>query len=279
MPSARFIKVRGVVQGVGFRPFIFRLARANRLAGWVGNGNDGVEIFAEGAHRDLETFVHALQNGLPSAAIITEVNVQTCAPLGLTDFTIRESHSSGRLLTRISPDLPVCEDCLRELLDPADNRYLYPYINCTNCGPRYSVILRLPYDRPNTTMKHWPLDTFCAEQYANPLNRRFHAQPIACPSCGPGYSLVYDSSSSEVRGNEASIRKAAQLLQSGKIVAIKGLGGYHLACDAANAGVVQTLRERKYRKEKPFALMARDVGMARTVARITAEDEALLKSG
>ena len=278
MPSARSIKVRGVVQGVGFRPFVFRLARANRLAGWVCNGNDGVEIFAEGANRDLETFVHALQSGPPSAAIITEIAVQTCALLGLRDFTIRESQNNDRLLTRISPDLPVCGDCLRELFDPADNRYLYPYINCTNCGPRYSVILGLPYDRPNTTMKHWPLDTFCVEQYANPTNRRFHAQPIACPSCGPGYSLVYDSCSNEVRGSEASIRKAVELLQSGKIVAIKGLGGYHLACDAANAGAVQSLRERKYRKEKPFALMAWDVGVARTVARLTPEDEALLES-
>ena len=278
MPSARSIKVRGVVQGVGFRPFVFRLALAHRLAGWVGNGNDGVEIHLEGFDRDLETFVHALQSGAPSAAIITEVNVQTCAPLGLRDFTIRESRNTERLLTRISPDLPVCGDCLRELFDPADKRYFYPYINCTNCGPRYSVILGLPYDRPNTTMKHWPLDKFCAEQYANPTNRRFHAQPIACPSCGPGYSLSYGPHGNEVRGSEASIRKAAELLQSGKIVAIKGLGGYHLACDAVNADAVQTLRERKYRKEKPFALMASDVGVARTVARLTPEAEALLES-
>src|SRR5262249_6290589 len=157
----------------------------------------------------------------------------------------------------ISHDLPVCETCLKELFDPADRRYLYPYINCTNCGPRYSVILSLPYDRPNTTMRAWVMDGYCEAEYHNPGNRRFHAQPVACPGCGPSYRLRYRDRT--VCGNEESVGEAVRLLNHGSIVAVKGLGGYHLACDARNPAAVAGLRERKYRKEKPFALMARDM--------------------
>ncbi len=151
---------------------------------------------------------------------------------------------------RISPDLALCAECLTELFDPANPRYLYPYINCTNCGPRYTVVLGLPYDRLRTTMKDWPLDRFCASEYEEPANRRFHAQPVACPACGPGYYLY---PSDDARGTDESIRRAAELLNSGQILAIKGLGGYHLACDARNGASVAALRERKFRKEKPFA--------------------------
>ncbi len=276
MSPARSIKVRGVVQGVGFRPFVVRLARANMLCGCVSNGNEGVEIFLEGADRDLDAFLSTLESAPPSAAQITEIEVRTSEPLGLREFTVRDSATRDQPSARISPDLPVCEGCLRELFDPSDQRYLYPYINCTNCGPRYSVILSLPYDRPHTTMKDWQLDPFCAAQYADVGNRRFHAQPIACPSCGPQYALVYEKEI--VRGSEAAIRRAAELLQSGGIMAVKGLGGYHLACDARNESAVHALRERKYRKEKPFALMAKNCEVARSVVRLGPADEALLTS-
>src|SRR5580704_17892904 len=276
MASACSIKVRGVVQGVGFRPFVFRLARANTLAGWVLNGEQGVEIFLEGADQGLNAFVQALRNETPPAAQITDIEVRASNPVGCDEFIIRESERSERLSVRISPDLPVCEDCLRELFDPADRRYFYPYINCTNCGPRFTVILGLPYDRANTTMRPWPLDEYCACEYGNPGDRRFHAQPVACPRCGPGYYL--QAPHKTVRGNEASIRSAAEMLRTGKILAIKGLGGYHLACDARNSDAVQSLRNRKYRKEKPFALMAKNLEVARGLIHFSSETGALLTS-
>ena len=274
--SACSIRVRGVVQGVGFRPFVFRLARANTLAGWVFNGEEGVEIFLEGADRGLETFVQELKAAPPPAAQIAEIEITASEPAGLSDFTIRESRRQDRPTTRISADLPICEDCLEELFDSANERYRYPYINCTNCGPRYTITLRLPYDRQHTTMSQWTLDEFCSGQYHDPSDRRFHAQPVACPSCGPGYFLRADDE--VVRGSDWSIRKAAGLLAAGEIVAIKGLGGYHLACDAANAKAVQTLRERKYRKEKPFALMARSLDVAREIVDLTGDAEKMLNS-
>lgn len=274
--SACSIKVRGVVQGVGFRPFVFRLARANTLAGWVFNGREGVEIFLEGADRSLEAFVEEMKAAPPPAAQIAEIEIRTAEPVGLSDFTIRDSLRQDRPTTRISPDLPVCDDCLRELFDPADARYHYPYINCTNCGPRYSVTLALPYDRRNTTMRRWPLDEFCARQYEDPQNRRFHAQPVACAACGPGYCL--QAGDEIVERSDAGIRAAAELLAAGRIVAVKGLGGYHLACDARNTIAIETLRERKYRKEKPFAVMARNLDVAREIVELSPEAEALLTS-
>ncbi len=276
MASACSIRVRGVVQGVGFRPFVYRLARANTLAGWVLNGEEGVEIFVEGAQPGLKAFVEDLKTQPPPAASIAEIEVRPTAPVGLNEFTIRESQRRERPTVRISPDLPVCDACLKELFDPSDTRYWYPYINCTNCGPRYTVILGLPYDRPNTTMQRWPLDKYCDAEYHDPGNRRFHAQPVACPECGPNYWLYSDAEI--VHGNEASIRKAAQLLNDGSILAMKGLGGYHLACDALNAAAVAALRERKYRKEKPFALMARDLEVARNLVELSDEAEVLLVS-
>src|ERR1700722_5382533 len=276
MASACSIKVRGVVQGVGFRPFVFRLARANTLAGWGLNGEQGVEIFLEGHDQGLEAFVQALRNETPPAAQITDIEVRASNPVGCNEFIIRESERNERPSVRISPALPVCEDCLRELFDPADKRYFYPYINCTNCGPRFTVILGLPYDRANTTMRPWPLDENCAWEYGNSGDRRFHAQPVACPRCGPGYYLKAPDKT--VRGNQASIRSAAEMLQVGKILAVKGLGGYHLGCDGRNSDAVQSLRNRKYRKEKPFALMARNLEVARGLIHLSSQAEALLTS-
>jgi hydrogenase maturation protein HypF len=276
MASACSIRVRGVVQGVGFRPFVYRLARANTLAGWVLNGEGGVEIFVEGAQPGLQAFVQDLKTQPPPAATIADIEVLPAAPVGLNEFTIRESQHREHPTARISPDLSVCDACLKELFDPSDPRYRYPYINCTNCGPRYTVVLGLPYDRPNTTMQRWPLDEYCDAEYHDPGNRRFHAQPVACPECGPNYWLYSDAEI--VHGNESSIRRAAQLLNDGNILAVKGLGGYHLACDALNAAAVAALRERKYRKEKPFALMARDLEVARNLVELSDEAEFLLVS-
>jgi hydrogenase maturation protein HypF len=274
--SACVIQVRGVVQGVGFRPFVFRLAHEHTLAGWVLNAGEGVHIHLEGEESSLRTFVHSLGEAPPPAAIITAIDVQPAAPAGIRDFTIRESRPSDAPTAGIAVDLPICGDCLRELFDPGDCRYRYPYINCTNCGPRYSVILRLPYDRPGTTMKDWPLDARCAAEYGDPGNRRFHAQPVACPDCGPGYSLRTELE--RVDGSDASIDRAAAMLRAGQTVAVKGLGGYHLACDARNALAVSTLRERKYRKEKPFALMVSTIAIARAVVELTPAAERLLTS-
>jgi hydrogenase maturation protein HypF len=276
MPAACSIRVRGVVQGVGFRPFVYRLARANTLAGWVLNGESGVEIFLEGAEKGLSAFIQDLKTQSPPASSIVEVDVQPVAPLGLNEFTICESHSCERLTVRISPDLPVCDACLKELFDPTDPRFGYPYINCTNCGPRYTVVLSLPYDRANTTMQHWPLDDYCAAEYHDPANRRFHAQPVACPHCGPAYYLRADDLL--VHGREESICAAVQLLKGGRILAVKGLGGYHLVCDASNPAAVATLRERKYRKEKPFAVMAKDLEVASQLIELSPGAEELLTS-
>jgi len=187
MTAACSIKVRGTVQGVGFRPFVFRLAHANNLAGWVLNAGQGVEIHVEGPECALHGFVRDLEKQTPQAAHITTIEIRDTAPAGLTNFAIRKSENSGSPTVHISPDLPLCQDCLSELLDPQDPRYGYPYINCTNCGPRYTIVNSLPYDRVNTTMKQWPMDSHCLAQFEDPSDRRFHAQPVACPECGPHY--------------------------------------------------------------------------------------------
>ena len=276
MTSACDIRVRGVVQGVGFRPFVYRLAHENNHAGWVLYAEEGVEIHLEGSEPALHAFVHSLSIDRPPAAIIHAIDVQAAPITGFKDFTIRDSHNHGRPSARISPDLPVCEACLQELFDSANPRYRYPYINCTNCGPRYSVTMSLPYDRANTTMREWPLDDYCTGQYENPENRRFHAQPVACPACGPHYFL--QAANEIVSGDDASIRRAVELLMTGAIIAVKGLGGYHLACDARNTTAVRSLRDRKFRKEKPFALMVRSVAIARDLVDLSPDAESLLKS-
>ena len=244
--------MRGVVQGVGFRPFVYRLASANNLQGWVLNAEEGVEIHLEGNGEALQSFLQEMKSHPPQAAQISEVRVASAEPVGATEFVIRESAAGRRPTVRISPDLPVCEQCLQELFDPDDRRRHYPYINCTNCGPRYSIIRSLPYDRPNTTMAAWPLDGHCAADYVNPADRRFHAQPVACPACGPHY--FYQAGDQITRGDKAAIRKAVQDLRAGKIVAVKGLGGYHLACDAQDAEAVSAMRAQKIPQRKALRL-------------------------
>jgi hydrogenase maturation protein HypF len=276
MANACSIRVRGVVQGVGFRPFVYRLAHANTLTGWVLNGDQGVEIHLEGADQDMESFVRQMQSRPPAAASISDVEVGPAPCEGLTGFTIRESHHTERPTVHVSPDLPICEDCLKECFDSENPRYQYPYINCTNCGPRYSVVIALPYDRANTTMQPWLLDAYCDAEYHDPANRRFHAQPVACPVCGPEVFLRQDGV--RIAKGAAAIHCAADLLRDGKIVAVKGLGGYHLACDARNSASNATLRERKYRKEKPFAVMAKDIAVAHQLVALTSDAVTLLTS-
>lgn len=276
MPSARLIKVRGVVQGVGFRPFVYRIATELHTTGWVLNGEEGVAIHVEGDDSVLEEFLGRLKAETPPAAHIVEIEVAAAAPEGFQEFSIRESERKRRPTVRISPDLPVCDECVREMTDAGNRRFGYPYINCTNCGPRYTVILALPYDRPNTTMKDWPFDEYCDREYHDPANRRFHAQPVACPACGPHYYLRIGEET--LREDSIVIRKAVDLLNEGKIVAVKGLGGYHLACDARNAEAVAAMRARKFRKEKPFAVMVERIEDAHALADLSPEAIALLTS-
>jgi len=276
MPKAYSIAVQGVVQGVGFRPFVYRLAGAHDLRGWVLNAEHGAQIHLEGAEEQLQIFLEEMKNHPPPSAVITEIVVESAETTGFADFSIRESTGEQQPTVRISTDLPVCEKCLQELFDPQDQRHHYPYINCTNCGPRYSVIRGLPYDRPNTTMADWPMDNFCAREYANPANRRFHAQPLACPACGPHY--FFQAGDEVTRGDAAAIRKAVDYLLAGKIIAVKGLGGYHLACDAKDAAAVSAMRVRKFRKEKPFALMTKNIVVASSLVDLPPEAEALLNS-
>ncbi|HEX4145449.1 MAG TPA: carbamoyltransferase HypF [Pirellulales bacterium] len=271
---ARRVSIRGIVQGVGFRPFVYRAAVEHQVFGWVLNGDAGVEIHVEGAADAVEAFVDRLRQGTPPAAKVAEFEVRAAQPEGLSDFCIRASRHETAPTVRMSPDLALCADCRHELRDPANRRFGYPYINCTNCGPRYSIIQRLPYDRAGTTMAAWAMCDRCRREYADPLDRRYHAQPIACADCGPGYRLIYGDE--HVDSSQRAICRAVGLLSDGKIVAIKGIGGYHLACDATNRSAVAALRTRKFRKEKPFAVMAATLDDARGLVELSAAHEALL---
>lgn len=274
--AARRIRITGIVQGVGFRPFVYRVALSHRLSGWVLNHEGGVEIHAEGSPESLAAFLDELERRPPPAARIAGIEAVAVPAEGFDGFSILESQKTALPTVRISPDLPVCQACLRELFDPHDRRFHYPYINCTDCGPRYSIIQGLPYDRPRTTMRDWPMCPDCAREYHDPSDHRFHAQPVACPRCGPNY-LLRAGDEVLARGEDAIV-EAVRWLQAGRILAVKGLGGYHLACDAHNAAAVQTLRERKFRKEKPFALMVRDQDVAQRLAEMDEAALALLGS-
>ena len=259
-PSERVRKhlaVAGVVQGVGFRPFAHQLAARHGLGGWVLNDAQGVKIEVEGPWEAINRFVHDLQTELPPLAKIADLAQSFAPPLGETSFAIRESRAGAERSALISPDTNVCADCLRELFDPADRRYRYPFINCTNCGPRYTIVTDIPYDRPNTTMKDFPMCATCSREYHDPADRRFHAQPVACPACGPALELL-DRDGGQLDAPDP-IRETAARLRRGEIVAIKGLGGFHLACDATNEETLRELRRRKRREEKPFAVMSNDL--------------------
>ncbi len=270
------IRVRGIVQGVGFRPFIYAQAMQNNLTGWVRNTSSGVEIEVNGTQTGVDAFLDALKHNPPPLAHIDFLESQPALPNGYTGFEIIASQPKEGDFIPISPDVSICPDCLRELFDPADRRYRYPFINCTNCGPRFTIIQDIPYDRPKTTMAGFPLCPDCAVEYKNPLDRRFHAQPVACPECGPQVWLEVNGRRTAER--EDAIQAARKLLRQGKIVAIKGLGGFHLACDATNAKAVAELRRRKKRSDKPFALMAFDLAAVEKHAEVTGPERELLLS-
>jgi hydrogenase maturation protein HypF len=250
----RRVTVQGAVQGVGFRPFVYRLARELGLGGWVTNSPQGVLIEVEAPPLYLDTFLARLRNELPPHAAIQHLDWTPAPTLGERSFEIRQSQHGGAKTALILPDLAICPDCLREIHDPADRHYRYPFTNCTHCGPRFSIIHALPYDRANTTMCGFIMCYQCRAEYENPLDRRFHAQPTACPRCGPRLALEDRTGSVLLVGDEALLAAAAALAE-GKIVALKGLGGYQLLVDARNEDAVRTLRKRKRRYEKPFALM------------------------
>jgi hydrogenase maturation protein HypF len=255
--SGMRIHINGVVQGVGFRPFVYNLAAQLELAGWVRNTSAGVDIEVDGPRQRLQAFVEGLNEQAPPLARIDEVTVEEKPAGGFSEFQIVHSEPIEGAFQPISPDVSLCEDCLREMMDPQDRRYRYPFINCTNCGPRFTIIDDIPYDRPYTTMAEFDLCEACAEEYHDPLDRRFHAQPVACPECGPHIWLEADGQ--RLAEREGALQTARRMLKQGKVLAVKGLGGFHLACDATNRDAVETLRERKLRVDKPFAVMMPDL--------------------
>ena len=271
------VELKGAVQGVGFRPFVYRLAKELGLSGFVINDSRGVFIEVEGNEEDLISFLRLLHEKKPPLAHLFSQEITELPPKGYEDFEIRESEEEGEKEVFVLPDIATCEECLRELFDPKDRRYMYPFINCTNCGPRFTIIERLPYDRPNTTMKVFRMCPECEKEYTNPLDRRFHAQPNACPVCGPWVSL-YSNRGELLAEREEALWLVMKALVEGKIVALKGIGGFHLVCDATNEESVRLLRERKRRQEKPFAVMFRDLSQVEEYANPTELEKALLLS-
>ncbi len=274
--EARRLSVKGIVQGVGFRPFVYQLATTLKLKGQVANTSNGVTIFLEGPLHDIESFLQALNTQPPPLAHVTQVDVAHLAPKGYDSFTIRQSREDTQRLTLISPDVSICNDCKKELFDPDDRRCGYPFINCTNCGPRYTIIDDIPYDRPKTSMRHFRMCPECQTEYDDPFNRRFHAQPNACPVCGPRVAL-YDREKKKIETKNA-IETTISHLKAGHVVAVKGLGGFHLVVDAENPAAVETLRRRKHREEKPLAVMSGDIESIRQFAVLGQENEVLLQS-
>ena len=272
----RVILVRGTVQGVGFRPFVYGLAMELGLGGFVRNQVSGVSIEIEGEIPAIESFMLLLKSRLPTLAQIDEISWTAAAVIGEKLFRIEASDVGAGGQIVIAPDAATCEDCLRELFDPADRRYRYPFLNCSNCGPRLTIVTGAPYDRGRTTMAKFAMCAACRAEYEDPANRRFHAQPTACPVCGPRL-LAMDADGKAIKVGDA-VRWFAEAILSGKIGAMKGLGGYHLICDAGNAGAVAELRRRKHRYEKPFAVMVSDLGAARELCEIDSAEEELLVS-
>ncbi len=273
--AGRRIAIRGVVQGVGFRPWVYRLARERGIAGRVRNGTDGVTIDAFGPEEALDGFLRSLTESPPPAARIQGLQWVPIAAESGEEFAIEESRSVGERRVSIPPDLPTCADCLAEIFDPSNRRYRYSFTNCTNCGPRFTIARDVPYDRPATTMAPFRMCAACQTEYDSPLDRRFHAQPNACPQCGPRLRTL-SGSGDEVAGDPVVL--AARACAEGFIVALKGIGGFHLACDATSEPAIVRLRRRKRREEKPFAVMVRDLAQAEALAVLSEGDRQLLAS-
>jgi hydrogenase maturation protein HypF len=271
------IAIRGAVQGVGFRPYVYRLASSLGLTGWVLNSPQGVFIDAEGEPGTLEAFLTRLPQERPPRSFIQSLESSTLDPLGYTTFEIRESETSGNRTALVLPDIATCPDCLRELFDPGDRRYLYPFTNCTNCGPRFSIMTTLPYDRPNTSMAGFTMCPLCRKEYADPNDRRFHAQPNACPACGPRVEL-WDADGRRMASGHEAITAAAAMVSDGAILAAKAVGGFHLVVNAERDDAVRWLRQRKHREEKPFALLAPSIEWVRSTCSVSSAEERLLQS-
>jgi hydrogenase maturation protein HypF len=269
------IEITGIVQGIGYRPFVYNLALTHSIRGWVLNNEKGVLIDAEGEDQALDRFIDGLTELAPTLARIETLKASSLEPQGFPNFEIRQSKGASEGFTLISPDVATCDACLAELLSPGDFRYRYPFINCTLCGPRFTIIKDIPYDRHKTTMAPFTLCPVCREEYENPLDRRFHAQPNACPACGPTLRLV-DRKGEALPGE--ALDKTLDLMLQGSIVAIKGIGGFHLVCNAENHGAVSSLRSRKFREDKPFAVMCRDMEEVRAHCDVREEEERLLCS-
>ena len=262
-------RVLGTVQGVGFRPFVYRLARELELDGWVLNDERGVLLEAEGAPAAVERLLARLPDESPPLATVEGVRIEPASPTGEPGFRIVESERRGEPRALVSPDFATCAECLTEIFDPGDRRHRYPFTNCTNCGPRFTIVTGVPYDRPLTTMAGFTMCDRCRAEYEDPADRRFHAQPNACPQCGPRVRLI-ERTGAAVADRDRDhdpIETAAGVLRSGAIVAVKGVGGYHLACLAGDERAVAALRAGKHREAKPFALMARDLEAARARGR------------
>ncbi|MGH4019473.1 MAG: carbamoyltransferase HypF [Pseudonocardiaceae bacterium] len=269
------VRVEGIVQGVGFRPYVHGLASRLGLAGLVGNDTTGVFVEVEGAQPAVDEFLAALPRDAPALAVVESVRSAPLVPHGDRGFVIVASDADGRRDTLVSADSATCADCLRELADPTDRRFGYPFINCTNCGPRFTIVRGVPYDRPLTTMAGFPLCTACETEYHDPADRRFHAQPVCCPACGPRLRLV-DADDHELPADP--LPEAARLLAGGAVLAVKGLGGYHLAVHAGHPDAAATLRARKHREDKPFAVMVADLAAARALCELDPVAEGLLES-
>ncbi len=274
MKSRARLLVKGIVQGVGFRPFIYSLAKFYSLNGWVLNSTEGVSIEVEGDKDSLDEFVNQIHVKLPPLAVIDSIDIEYLSPVNYDGFVIRHSKGDKNKYIKISPDIGICDDCLTELFDPDDRRYRYPFINCTNCGPRFTIIKDIPYDRENTTMQNFKMCPLCQAEYDNPMNRRFHAQPNACHTCGPSVTLENLYGKIEC---EDPINKAIELIINGKIIAVKGIGGFHLACDATNDSAVKTLRERKHRTFKPFAIMSANLEKIKEYCIVNDEESKFLQ--
>ncbi|NPA16092.1 MAG: carbamoyltransferase HypF [Deferribacteres bacterium] len=268
------IRITGIVQGVGFRPFIYRLADRFKLSGFVRNSPHGVEIEVEGSEQAVESFLKEIKRSAPPLAEIEDIKQEMLPVKGYTRFEIKESLQQEKRQILIPPDIATCSECLKEMRDPEDRRYMYPFINCTNCGPRFTIIEKLPYDRKNTTMKAFTMCEDCLTEYENPLDRRFHAQPNACPRCGP---KVWVQAPEKAEAEEA-VNMVAEAIKEGKIAAVKGIGGFHLICDALNEEAVSLLRKRKKRGEKPFAVMFPDIESVRNYCHISPAEEEWLTS-
>lgn len=271
------INVHGAVQGVGFRPFVYRLANEIGLRGWVQNSSQGLVIELEGDNEAIDVFLQRLRSEQPRSAVIQDMKYFDLAPKGLATFEIRKSDEAGKKIVQVLPDLAICPACLKEILEPGNRRHLYPFTNCTSCGPRFSITQSLPYDRDNTTMKRFKMCRECQGEYDDPTNRRFHAQPNACHACGPHLEL-WDKNGNSVGSREDALIRAARMIEEGRIVAVKGLGGFHLMVDARNEVAIQNLRKRKHRPEKPFAAMFPDLDSLMAECEVSRQEKQLLLS-